>query len=220
MQTQDFNREILLQAKNLSCIRNEIELFTDLNFAMQAGDIMQIKGLNGSGKTSLIRILAGLALADAGQLYWQGHAINHSHSNYFANLAYIGHTPGVKKELTVLENLKFFHSLAAQTLSCNFQAAIEQVGLGLYRDTQVGRLSAGQCRRVALARLVLHTKKLWILDEPQASLDVDGLKILEQMIANHIKNNGMLVITTHQSINLPDANIKIIELSQIGLVNG
>lgn len=216
MQTQEINTEILLKVQQLACIRNEIELFSNLDFTMQAGDIIQIKGLNGSGKTSLIRILAGLAQADDGSLYWRSVLIDRAQSDYFSDMAYIGHLPGVKKEFTVLENLKMFHSLGAVKSQCDYEAAIEQVGLALYRDTQVRKLSAGQRRRVALARLILHRKSIWILDEPQASLDVYGLKILEDMIASHIESGGMLVITTHQPINLPEANIKTIELSQAG----
>ena len=197
-----------LSAKNLSCIRSEKVLFSDLSFELNPGEILHITGANGSGKTSLLRILSCLAPPETGEVFWGDAPILHVRSAYLSNLAYIGHWACVKNELTVLENLANFNALGCQAPLLNYAQALAEVGLSAYQNTFVRQLSAGQKRRVALSCLLLQERKLWILDEPQTALDKNALTTLEDMIAHHVRGGGMLVVTSHQQIHLPTVTIK------------
>jgi heme exporter protein A len=201
-----------LSARSLSCIRNEIELFSDVSFTLEPGQAIWIKGANGCGKTSLLRILTGLASAESGTVLWCGMNINKVRSSYLSELSFIGHTAGVKNELTVLENLQQVDAMTNKPITMPIMEAIDKVGLRRYTDTQAGKLSAGQRRRTALAKLILHNKQLWILDEPQSALDVDGVKLLESIIEEHLSRQGMLIMTTHQTVRLPDGPVQELEL--------
>ncbi len=201
-----------LTAKNLSCIRNEKVLFGDLSFELNAGEILHITGANGSGKTSLLRILSSLAPPETGELYWGGQLIHEVRSAYLSNLVYIGHWACVKNELTVIENLANFNALGCQAPLLNSTQALAEVGLSSYQNTFVRQLSAGQKRRVALSCLLLQDRKLWILDEPQTALDKHALTTLEEMLKRHVCGGGMLVVTSHQQIHLPDVIIKQLKI--------
>ena len=198
------NKELLLQVNNLECTRDDRLLFSGLNFAVSNGDVLQIEGANGSGKTSLLRILCGLRVADAGTVNWRGHDITKEREDYYSNMVYIGHLTCIKAELTTLENIRSL--LDTRSLSASDDeiiAGLTRVGLAAYDDVQSKALSSGQKRRVLLAFLLLSDAKVWILDEPLTALDVDGVTLMEAMIIDHQQQGGSVVFTTHHGMKLP-----------------
>jgi heme exporter protein A len=199
-----------LVIKNLSCYRDDRLLFDNLSFRLQSGEVLLLEGSNGSGKTSLLRILCGLREADAGEINWCGSSI--ADSSYFADLAYIGHADGVKRELTVLENLRF--ALALNTPGMlSIDQALETVQLAGFDDNLVQTLSAGQKRRLSLARLLITHNILWILDEPFTSLDKQGIELIESLISAHVIQGGMVILTSHQDLTLAHLSLQRIHLS-------
>ena len=202
-----------LQGIELSCIRDDRVLFEGLNFQLQSGQILLLEGKNGSGKTSLLRILCGFREADAGEVRWGDEAINDS--NYYADMAYVGHLDGIKKELTVLENLKVCLALG-MTGQYSIDEALRKVHLQGYDDVLVQALSAGQKRRLSLARLLITHNILWILDEPFTSLDKQGIALIESLMMEHCANGGMIVLTSHHDVTLhDDVNVLRINLSEL-----
>ena len=201
---------VLLQGVDLSCIRNDRVLFEGLSFVLNVGQVLLLEGKNGSGKTSLLRILCGFREADAGQVKWCCDAINDS--EYYVDMAYVGHLDGVKKELTVLENLKVSLALG-QAGQYSIQQALAKVHLDDFDDALVQTLSAGQKRRLSLARLLITKNRLWILDEPFTSLDKAGIALIEVLMTEHCANGGMIVLTSHHDIDLPEVDVQRILLS-------
>lgn len=199
-----------LQGENLSCIRDDRELFTNLGFAVQAGQVLLLEGKNGSGKTSLLRIICGFREPDSGIVSWCGEEI--PHSQYYSDMAYVGHLDGIKKELTVQENLRLSLALG-QPGKLSIQQALEKVQLSGYEDTLIQALSAGQKRRLSLARLLITHNVLWILDEPFTSLDKQGIALIESLMAEHCAQGGMIVMTSHHDINLESVDVQSIRLS-------
>lgn len=190
-----------LEAINLSCIRDDRELFAQLSFQLSNEQILLLEGKNGSGKTSLLRILCGFREPDSGELYWQGEPIKDS--LFYQQMAYVGHLDGIKKELTVIENLKV--SMALSTAGrYTINEALIKVHLTGYDDVLVQTLSAGQKRRLSLARLLITDNQLWILDEPFTSLDKQGIALIESLMAEHCANSGMIILTSHHELNLPN----------------
>ena len=200
----------LLQGSGLSCIRDDRVLFEGLDFALQAGQVLLLEGKNGSGKTSLLRILCGFREPDAGQVFWCNEAINDS--RYYADMAYVGHLDGVKKELTVMENLKVALALG-QIGAYSIQQALTKVHLAGYDDVLVQALSAGQKRRLSLARLLITHNTLWILDEPFTSLDKQGIALIESLMTEHCADGGMIVLTSHHDIDLQGVDVQRVVLS-------
>jgi heme exporter protein A len=200
----------ILEGINLSCIRDDRILFENLNFKLPAGQTLLLEGKNGSGKTSLLRILCGFREADEGQVQWCGVAFDDF--QYHADMAYVGHLDGVKKELTVLENLKVSLALGAPG-AYSIQQALAKVQLSGYDDALVQTLSAGQKRRLSLVRLLITHNILWILDEPFTSLDKQGIALIETLMTEHCANGGMIVLTSHHDIALPDVSVQRIHLS-------
>jgi heme exporter protein A len=200
----------LLQGKDLSCVRDDRVLFEGLAFELVSGQVLLLEGKNGSGKTSLLRILCGFREPDAGQVFWCGNAINDS--QYYADMAYVGHLDGDKKELTVLENLKV--SLALGRFGqYSIQQALTKVHLAYYDDVLVQALSAGQKRRLSLARLLITQNIVWILDEPFTSLDKQGIALIETLMSEHCASGGMIVLTSHHDIELHGVDVQRINLS-------
>ena len=195
---------MLLQANNLSCVREDRTLFEHLSFAVRSGDLMQIEGPNGVGKTSLLRLLTGLSQPFAGGVCWNGENIRHCRDEYHASLLYLGHQPGVKATLTPLENLSFYQKLhGTAEASVDLWQVLAQVGLAGFEDYPAGQLSAGQQRRVALARLWLSERPaLWILDEPFVALDVAAVDQLCGILDEHLARGGLLLFTSHQAVHL------------------
>ena len=203
------NGKITLKADALSCIRDDRVLFEDLTFVVEASQVLLLEGKNGSGKTSLLRILCGFREPDAGELYWCGQLLN---NQYYAQMMYVGHQDGVKNELTVRENLLMSLALGfASQLS--IEQALEKVYLQGFDDMLVQSLSAGQKRRLSLARLLITDNKLWILDEPFTSLDKQGIAVVEALMIEHVKQGGLIVLTSHHEVKLPGINTQHINLS-------
>ncbi|MEI7795521.1 MAG: cytochrome c biogenesis heme-transporting ATPase CcmA [Methylococcaceae bacterium] len=202
--------EFILEARQIACYRDERTLFSCLNFHLHSGQILLIEGVNGAGKTSLLRILTGLRQPDEGELFWNDESIQDLAAAFYRDVAYIGHNNGLKDTLTAQENLHYAQALAVPTLSID--EALQQVQLNGYQNTPVRYLSAGQRRRLALARLLCTHKTLWILDEPYTSLDKSSIQMVEQLIAAHVKQGGMVVMTSHHETHLPATLVQKIEL--------
>ncbi|WP_330998795.1 cytochrome c biogenesis heme-transporting ATPase CcmA [Intestinirhabdus alba] len=200
----------MLEVKDLLCERDERTLFSGLSFQVNAGEWVQITGSNGAGKTTLLRLLSGLARPDAGEVRWQSQPLHRARDGYHQNLLWIGHQPGIKTRLTPLENLRFFHR-DGDVARC--LEALEHAGLAGYEDIPVCQLSAGQQRRVALARLWLTHATLWILDEPFTAIDVVGVEHLTRRMAQHTGQGGIVILTTHQPINVAADKIRRIALT-------
>ena len=199
-----------LKGDDLSCIRDDRVLFEELVFELNPGQVLLLEGKNGSGKTSLLRILCGFREPDTGQVTWCGDAINES--QYYADMAYVGHLDGVKKELTVLENLKVSLALGRPG-QFTIQQALNKVHLVNYDDVLVQALSAGQKRRLSLARLLITQNIVWILDEPFTSLDKQGIILIESLMSEHCAKGGMIVLTSHHDIDLHGVDVQRINLS-------
>jgi len=207
----------LLEAKSLLCERDDRILFEELSFAIAAGDITQIEGPNGSGKTTLIRILCGLSTAYEGQLLWRDKAMSRSREQFCQQHIYFGHLTGIKAPLSAEENLRWMSqcrgsSLKGLALDNAIDQALVKVGLRGFEDTPVYTLSAGQKRRVALARLFLEPVPLWVLDEPFTAIDKHGVAELESIIEQHAKQGGAVVLTTHHELNIDPSHLKVIRL--------
>ena len=203
----------MLEALNLSCARGERRLFSGLNFSLSAGSFLQTFGPNGSGKTSLLRIVCGLAAPAAGEVRWDGTNIRRLGEEYFGAIAYVAHQNGVKDELDPIENLRISSGVAGNALSKReAQAVLERLGLGKQQHLPARLLSAGQRRRLALSRLLASRARLWVLDEPLASLDDDGATLARKFISEHLTNDGMAIIATHQEISLSAGQMQRIEL--------
>jgi heme exporter protein A len=191
-----------LEIDDLECIRGDRTLFSGLSFRVVAGQVLQIEGANGSGKTSLLRIVCGLSLPSQGEVRWRGTDIQRVRSEFFSDLVYVGHVPAVKEELTPLENLRMVQALGRARDDISLDDALERVGLFGFEDVPARKLSAGQRRRVALARLLVREASLWVLDEPFTALDRKGRAKVEAMLAEHTQSGGMAVISTHHVIDL------------------
>jgi len=189
-----------LNVQNLTVFRSELPLFEPVSFSMKAGDAIQISGTNGSGKTSLLRCLCGLSHRHEGFISWNGCNIDEDKIGFYAQLLYIGHSLGLKPKLSIEQNLDFYQQLRFPKDEDSLIQALEQLKIGAYHDELVGNLSAGQKRRVALARILCEPVSLWVLDEPMVALDVDGQHWLENTCNRHLSNGGLIILTSHQTI--------------------
>lgn len=207
-------REVsVLKAHDLKCVKGSTELFSNIHFQVESGEALVVEGSNGSGKTSLLRILCGFNSPAEGEISWCGKSIE-QHEEYQQQISYIGHASGVKLDLTVMENLVFAQRLVGSDRDENeIKEIIREVGLFKRRNVLTRKLSAGQKRRVALARLQLEQRPLWILDEPLTALDKVFVSEFEMVLKQHLENNGMLIVTTHRDLILPTQAVKRINLS-------
>jgi heme exporter protein A len=193
----------MLHAHGLACDRGDRRLFSSVDFAVAAGAWLQVEGANGAGKTSLLRILAGLAPAAAGRLDWDGRPVAAQRDDYHAALLYQGHAPAIKDDLSALENLRSAAAVGGRPLSeAAALAALQRIGLRGREDLPSRVLSQGQKRRVALARLLCSDARLWILDEPFVALDMAAVTLLCGILDEHLTRGGLLVFTSHQPVQL------------------
>ena len=210
-----------LEAKQLQCIRGDRELFSDLSFSLESKQLMMLEGRNGSGKTTLLRALCGLYSPDEGQILWNGESIKKQDEAFRRELLYLGHLNGIKADLTVLENLRINSLLAGDKITDDaLMEALDTIGLFAFEDFPTSQLSQGQKRRVALARLLVSKASLWILDEPFVALDVAAVELLQSIIAKHVEQGGMVILTTHQEVPLTTGEIKRLSLNDFELKQG
>ena len=195
----------MLEVSNLACSRGDHRLFSGLSFALYPGQIMQVQGENGSGKTSLLRTLCGFLMPDEGDILWNGSSVSELQEEYYADMLYLGHLNAIKDELSGLENLRISAGLSGIELSeREAVAALRRMGLKGRELLPTKALSQGQRRRVALARLLVSDAKLWVLDEPLAALDVAAVAQIEELIAEHLARAGMVIFTTHQPLRVEE----------------
>ena len=191
----------LLSARGLRFTRNDNPVFGPLDFAVEGGEALLVRGGNGAGKTTLLRVLAGLLHADAGEVEIDGLATRPRLRAQV--IAYLGHLPALKADLTVLENLRFLCGLHGLRRGQAPESALAMVGLAGYEDTPVRQLSAGQKKRLSLARLWLSPAPLWLLDEPYANLDLDGIELVNRLVQAHLREGGAALVTTHGAYAAP-----------------
>lgn len=196
--------EPLLQAVNLQCERDGRMLFRDLSFSVAAGTLTRIQGPNGTGKTTLLRILASLSDSYSGAILWRGQPRARRREEFLRNLLYIGHRPGIKPLLTPLENLRALMAGRRQTDDETLRKALQGTGLAGFEDVPARQLSAGQQRRVALARLLISEEPLWVLDEAFTAIDHAGVAAMEALLVQRARRGGAVVVTTHHDLQLPD----------------
>lgn len=202
-----------ISISNLSLWRGCLRICHKLNLVAAAGTIVQLTGANGSGKTSLLRSIAGLAEPDEGEITWRGTALSGYESDYASELVYVGHQAGLDKALTPVENLMFYLGLK-QTQGQAVTQALAYFRVDALADTVCGHLSEGQCRRVALARLLTEPALVWILDEPAATLDEAGVGLLETMLNEHSKQGGIAFISTHRPLAFKGRAIQCLNLER------
>ncbi len=195
--------EPLLQAVNLQCERDERMLFRDLSFSILPGTVTRVEGANGTGKTTLLRILAGLNDAWAGDVRWRGQPRRHQREEFLRNTLYLGHRPGIKGLLTPVENLRALEAARRPVSDRVLRQALSGTGLDGFQDVPCRKLSAGQQRRVALARLLIADEPLWLLDEVFTAIDADGVQAMEALLQQRADEGGAVVVTTHHDLQLP-----------------
>lgn len=205
----------LLQLKQLSCERDDRILFAGLELTVSCGDIVQVEGPNGSGKTTLLKVLTTLSADYFGEVCWRGQNLSKVRAEYLADMLYIGHSPGIKKSLSPEENLRWYCGMALGSPQMPISDALEKLDLKGFEDVPCHYLSAGQLRRVALARLLLTPATLWILDEPFTAIDKKGVANLEALMTDHVSRGGAVILTTHQDLTLK--SIRTLNLSQFGV---
>jgi len=204
----------MLEARNIEAVRGGTTLFSQLDFTLSPGTLLRVIGANGSGKTSLLRILCGLLAPAAGEVRWNGADIRALREEYWKHLAWIGHANGLKDDLTAAENLAFSCALAGlDARPPRVREALERFGLGGRERLPVRLFSQGQRRRTALARLALSaTLPLWILDEPFAALDTAAVDHVQSLAGAHLARGGMIVLTTHQPARIEAGTVTDVNL--------
>ncbi|MFA5547094.1 MAG: cytochrome c biogenesis heme-transporting ATPase CcmA [Porticoccaceae bacterium] len=200
----------MLECREIAYERDYVPVFSGLSLSLSGGDMLQVSGPNGAGKTTLLRLLASSLTPSEGEILWRGIPLGQRFGEFRNDMLYLGHQPGIKGALSPRENLAWLESLGAPGRE-TVDAALAAVGLAGLEDVPCHTLSAGQQRRVALARLRLSSAALWILDEPFTAIDRDGVAALEALILEHARQGGIVVLTTHQALGLPGVRLLALE---------
>ncbi len=205
--------ESALQVESLHLWRGERHVLRGVGFALASGDCLQVRGANGAGKTSLLRTLAGLMYPEEGRIVWSGRDIRNDLRGFQAKIAYIGHEPPLKLDLTARENLRYWVGVRRSLSETEGQAALQRVGAGSWLDRPVRTLSAGQKRRVALAGLVLMSAPLWLLDEPTTNLDSDGQELVATLIEERLAGGGIVIAAMHHELSIESRAVRQLNLA-------
>jgi heme exporter protein A len=214
----------MLAVRGLRFSRNDEPVFGPLDFEVDAGEALLVQGDNGAGKTTLLRVLAGLLRPDAGEIELTGHALGapalrgdaRDASERAHTLAYLGHLPGFKADLSALENLEFLCGLHGRRPTQTPEGAMAITGLSGFEDALARQLSAGQKKRLSLARMWLSPAPLWLLDEPYANLDLDGIELVNRMVQAHLHEGGAALVTTHGAYAAPPVRTKMLVMRRGG----
>ena len=201
-----------LTADDLQLWRGEQHVLRGIALAVAGGECLQVTGANGAGKTTLLRALCGLVPLEHGRICWRGREIVQNMAAYHSELNYLGHDNGLKADLTAAENLRYAAALRCRVQARDIAAALERSGVAEAAGQLARRLSAGQRRRVALARLALTGGSLWLLDEPGSNLDASGQHLLLQLIVEHLRAGGAAVVATHRGLDLPVTQLRSLSL--------
>jgi heme exporter protein A len=199
-----------LSADGLTLFRGERCLFKNLGFALNPGELLLLEGRNGSGKTSLIRAIAGLIELESGEIFWDGESVRSNRQAFHGSLVWMAHRVGFKADLTLVENLKFESHLRAQSDE-DLDEVLKRLDIDRLKRLPLRSLSAGQQRRVALARMLLSRVPLWLMDEPFTNLDREGRALVMKLTTEHLDRDGMCIMAAHQDIEI-DGNVKKIVL--------
>lgn len=199
-----------LTARQLTLYRGDRCLFHDLSFALNPGELLLLEGRNGSGKTSLLRAIAGLLDLESGDVYWGDDPIRNERQRFQNRIVWMAHKVGFKGDLTLVENLQYEKFLRPQSKN-DFDDVLQRLGLTLLKSLPMRALSAGQQRRVALARMILSGATLWMMDEPLSNLDAEGRVLAMAIITDHLVNGGMVILAAHQDVDI-DAPMQTIRL--------
>jgi heme exporter protein A len=202
-----------LRSENLHLWRGDRHVLRGVSFAVRSGEVLQVRGANGAGKTTLLRGLCGLMHLEEGRVLWDGRDVRRDLPAYHAELAYLGHEPPLKSDLTACENLHYWVGVRRSIGAEQLTSTLRMLGVEHLRERLVRTLSAGQRRRVALAGLLLLGSPLWLLDEPTTNLDVEGQQLVGRLIENHAAEGGLVIAAVHHELVLPAARLTRLELA-------
>lgn len=203
----------LLEGLDLELWRGDRRLFTDVSLSVHEGELLHITGPNGCGKTSLLRVLCGMTLAETGTVTWRGQPVNRNRTDFHAEMSYVGHRESLKADLSAFENLSFDLGLRREAGKAVVREVLEEVGLTKAADVPSRGLSAGQKRRVSIARCLASRAKLWILDEPYTNLDVAGREFVDEMMTRHLADKGLVLLVAHQSHGVAGQRVRQMEMA-------